>query len=94
MIKKIIFILLFCCYAFPAWAANYYISATGSGSNCTSGDPCALATAVAAATSGETIFFKSDDTWTNASVATVLSATAGVTYDGSTYGSGTRAKII
>ena len=93
-IRKSLLILLFILLPCSAWATNYYISAAGSNSNCTSESPCALATAVSSAISGETIFFKSDDTWTNASVATVLSATAGVTYDGSTYGGGTRAKIL
>jgi len=94
MVRKLLLILLLILLPYSAWATNYYISAAGSGSSCTSESPCALATAVAAAGSNDTIFFKSDDTWTNASVATVLDAVAGVTYDGSTYGSGTRAKIL
>jgi hypothetical protein len=42
--------------------------------------------------SGDTVYFRSQDTWTSATVP-VFAATAGVTYDGKTYGSGTRAKI-
>ena len=91
--KRLLFIICFLMFATPLWGAtDYYIAAAGSGEACTSGSPCALATAVAAATSGDTIFFKSDDTWGGTSLP-ILTATAGVTYDGSTYGGGTRATI-
>jgi hypothetical protein len=84
-------ILILLLFASPVLAIDYYISAAGSGSACSSGTPCALATAVATATSGDTIFFKSDDSWTG--VPPLLTVVAGVTYDGSTYGTGTRAEL-
>jgi len=41
---------------------------------------------------GDTIYFRSNDTWESiGSYARMLTAVAGVTYDGSTYGNGTRA---
>jgi hypothetical protein len=43
------------------------------------------------AVSGDTVYFRSQDTWS--SPLPVLEAVAGVTYDGSTYGSGTRATL-
>jgi len=87
-----ILILIFILFASPVWATNYYISAAGDG-DCSSGSPCALATAVAAAGNGDTIFFKSDDTWESSSNHVLEATTAGVSYDGSTYGAGTRATL-
>jgi hypothetical protein len=94
MVRKLLLILALILLPCSAIAAtNYYISAAGSGEACTSGSPCALATAVAAATNGDTIFFKSDDTWEGASNQVLNATTAGVSYDGSTYGTGTRATL-
>jgi hypothetical protein len=94
MVRKLLLILLLILLPCSALATDYYISAAGSGETCSSETPCALATAVATAGNEDTIFFKSDDTWTSTSTTTpLLTATAGVTYDGSTYGSGTRATL-
>ena len=39
----------------------------------------------------DTVYFKNSTTWTNSSSSTFLEATGGVTFDGKTWGSGTRA---
>ncbi len=43
--------------------------------------------------SGDTVYFDSADTWTSGSGNSVLDTAAGVTYDGASWGSGTRAKL-
>jgi hypothetical protein len=48
-------------------------------------------TGTATLSSGDVVFFRSQDTWTGA--APVLTLTNGITYDGTTYGSGTRATL-
>ena len=45
-------------------------------------------------TSGDTVYFRSQDTWSYVSGQYILNPTAGVTYDGSTYGSGTMATLL
>ena len=89
MIRSIICILLL--IPSVCLATDYYIASGGSGESCTSESPCALATALTASTSGDTIYFRSQDIWTGNSI--MIAARAGVTYDGSTYGTGTRATL-
>lgn len=79
----------------PGWGATYYVKTGGNDSLNGLSDANAWATIAkvqATVTSGDTVYFRSQDTWSSASLP-VLGATAGVTYDGSTYGIGTRAKI-
>lgn len=57
-IKSLLFLLL-CCS--PTLAANYYVSTSGSGTSCTLGSPCLLATAAVGlgpATGGDTYFLR------------------------------------
>jgi hypothetical protein len=78
-----------------AWSATYYVKTGGNDEAAGTSDELAWATIAkveATATSGDTVYFRSQDTWTSATTPT-LAATPGVTYDGSTYGSGTRATI-
>lgn len=44
--------------ASSASATDYYVSPSGSGSTCSDGSPCSTATALAAATAGDTVHFK------------------------------------
>ena len=93
--KKLL-ILIFLIFAFPVWATNYYVKTGGNDDLAGTSDETAWATiakVTATATSGDTVYFRSQDTWTSNTIP-VLAATAGVTYNGSTYGSGTRAKLI
>jgi len=101
--KKILFIILMLLCACSADAANYYVCPAsesgeyqGNDSNSgLSGYPVATITrALAVSGSGDNVYFCSQGIWTNASTATVFTAESGVTYDGSTYGTGTRAKIL
>lgn len=81
--------------AWPVWGATYYVKAGGNDNLDGLSDATAWATiskVKAKVVSGDTVYFRSQDTWTSATPP-VLTATAGVTYDGSTYGSGTRAKL-
>ena len=77
----------------PAFATDYYVASDGSGANCTSGDPCAIATAQTASSAGDTIYFDNTDTWTATGGTYWLSAKGGVLYDGETWGGGTRATV-
>ena len=77
-------------------AATYYVKNGGNDSAAGTSDATAwasIAKVEATVKSGDTVYFRSQDTWTSTSAA-VLIATAGVTYDGATYGSGTRAKFF
>jgi len=89
----IIFVLI--CLSCPAWAATYYVKNGGNDSLDGLSDSTAWATVARVAStvrSGDTVYFRSQDTW-EFSTAPFLTATAGVTYYGYTYGSGTRAKF-
>ena len=82
-----------------ASAANYYVKNGGDDNAAGTSDATAWAhspgmagwTGTATLKSGDTVYFNSGDTWTGADP--LLNATAGVTYDGSTYGNGTRATL-
>ena len=81
-------------FAWPVWGATYYVKSGGNDRLDGRSDSTAWATIAkvqATVTSGDTVYFRSQDTWTG--TRPVLTATAGVTYDGSTYGSGTRATL-
>jgi hypothetical protein len=54
-----------------------------------------IAKVKATVSAGDTVYFRSQDTWGNQPAdLPVLSTAEGVTYDGSTYGTGTRAKFV
>lgn len=79
--------------AWPVWAATYYVKAGGNDNLNGLSDATAWATiskAQSVAASGDTVYFRSQDTWAS-NIQPVMTTTAGVTYDGSTYGTGTRA---
>ena len=86
-----VFIVLFLCS--PGWAATYYVKNGGNDETAgTSGAPWATIAKVAAtATSGDTVYFDNASTWSG--TLPVLTVVAGITYDGSSWGSGTRAKL-
>jgi hypothetical protein len=89
-------VLLISLSAWPGWGATYFVKTGGNDKLDGLSDATAWATiskVKAMATSGDTVYFRSQDTWTSSSLP-VLLATDGVTYDGSTYGSGTRAKML
>lgn len=77
-------------FAANSYAADYYVTDDGSGSNCTSGDPCTLSTAQGLVSAGDTMYLNSADTWSG---TTILSVHAGVTYIGDEWGGGTRASL-
>jgi hypothetical protein len=86
-------LVLFFLSALPGWATTYYVKNGGNDSYDGLTDSTAWATTAkvkATAKSGDTVLFRSQDTWST-SYLPVLSATAGVIYDGASYGSGTRA---
>ncbi|MFA5961158.1 MAG: hypothetical protein WC848_00570 [Parcubacteria group bacterium] len=75
-------------------AATYYVKNGGNDSFSGLDDANAWATIAkvsSSATSGDTVYFRSQDTWTGA--ATVLTAVSGVTYIGNEYGSGAKATL-
>ncbi|MFA5961156.1 MAG: right-handed parallel beta-helix repeat-containing protein [Parcubacteria group bacterium] len=95
---KIIFLVIIFCGFFglsaKASAATYYVKNGGNDSLSGLDDANAWETidkVSSSATSGDTVYFRSQDTWTGADP--VLNCTEGVIYDGATYGSGTRAKL-
>ena len=84
LIFSLFLILLSAC---PALAATYYVKAGGNDSLDGLSDSTAWATIAkvqATVTSGDTVYFRSQDTWT--SRLPRFTATSGVTYNGSTYG--------
>ena len=94
--KKLL-IILFLLIAIPAWSETYYVKTGGNDSLDGKSDGQAWATTSkveSTVTNGDTVYFRSQDTWSSSGTPLVLNATAGVTYDGSTYGSGTRAKFV
>lgn len=94
--KKYLIFLIFLFLIIPQLllAASYYVKSGGNDSLSGLDDTNAWATiskVTATVTSGDTVYFRSQDTWTVSSGIQLLNAIAGVTYDGQTYGSGTRA---
>jgi hypothetical protein len=85
-----------------AYATTYYVSPTGddrnSGSNpSTPWEHCPGMngySGTGSLKSGDIVYFDNAGTWTSAGGDYYLQTTAGVTYDGATYGSGTRAKLV
>lgn len=78
----------------PVWGKTYYVKAGGNDGATGTSDGTAWATTAkvtATVTSGDIVYFRSQDTWEAASGPLVLKAIAGVTYIGNVYGSGTRA---
>lgn len=87
-------LLLLFIFAWPVWGATYYVKNGGNDALDGLSDSTAWATIAkvkAMVRSGDTVYFRSQDTWSGA--LPVLTAAAGVTYDGSTYGTGTRATL-
>jgi hypothetical protein len=92
--KKLLLIILICLFTSTSYAATYYVKSGGNDEAAGTSDELAWATIAkvnATVTSGDTVYFRSQDTWTG--TLPVLVAKAGVTYDGSTYGAGTRATL-
>lgn len=103
MRQRILVVLTLCLIFLPAiaFATSYYISTSGddqnSGTNpsmpwqhCPGMDGWSGSGALRP---GDTVHFRSQDTWVASSGNEALTAAAGVIYDGGTYGSGTRAKF-
>ena len=93
--KKLFLILVIILWASQVWGATYYVKNGGNDSLDGLSDATAWATiakVTATVKSGDTVYFRSQDTWTG-DIRQFYTATAGVTYDGSTYGSGTRATV-
>ncbi len=89
--------MLICCSAGvePGLGASYYVKNGGNDALDGLSDATAWASVAkvqATAKSGDVVFFRSQDTW-SAVAPPVLTANAGVTYDGSSYGSGTKATL-
>ena len=98
MHRTIIFsIFLVLLSAMPVSGATYYVKNGGNDGLDGLSDATAWATVAKVqntAKSGDTVYFRSQDTWQSSGSPTVLTATAGVTYDGASYGTGTRAKFL
>jgi hypothetical protein len=76
------------------WAANYYVDQDGGRDSNpgTASQPFSSISKVQSVVSaGDTVYFDSADTWTGS--GTFITAEAGVTFDGATWGSGTRATL-
>lgn len=95
-----IIVILFSSHAF---GASYYVQTGGNdnaaGTQVAPWANCPGMTAwsgSATLSSGDTVYFRSQDTWSSiGEYSRILAATTnGVTYDGATYGSGTRAKFV
>lgn len=90
----IFFAFFFFAAACPVRAATYYVKADGNDNLDGLSDRNAWATIIkvqATVKSGDVVYFRSQDTW--AGINPVLVPVAGVTYDGSNYGNGTRATL-
>ena len=87
--------------AFQSHAATYYVSPSGSNSNAGTSPSAPWATCPGMmATShpktlspGDTVYFDNAGTWTASTGGELLRMSGGVTYDGETWGSGTRAVL-
>jgi len=92
---SLVFVLSFLLLSvWPVWGASYYVKSDGNNDNDGLSDATAwrtIAKVQAAVKRDDIVYFRSQDTWTAAGL--ILTATEGVTYDGSTYGSGTRATL-
>jgi hypothetical protein len=85
------------------WAATYYVDKdhpstidSGPGTESKPWKHCPGLTGwtgSANLSAGDTVYFDSGDVWTGSSGNSFLQVTGGVTYDGSTWGSGTRATL-
>jgi hypothetical protein len=81
--------------ASQGWCATYYVKSGGNDALDGLSDSTAWATISRVnkkVNRGDTVYFRSQDTWSSVSMP-VLAAFPGVLYDGSTYGSGTRATL-
>ena len=87
-------VLLFAGLSQSAIAASYYVSTSGSDTNPgTEASPWSSATKVYnTAQAGDTAYFKNTDAWASASLP-MIQVKGGVTYDGSSWGGGTRATL-
>lgn len=91
---------LLCC-ASPGFPATYYVKTGGNDAAAGTSDAEAWAhspdmgddwTGTTTLVSGDSVYFRSEDTWTGTTSAALFRAkTAGVNYSGSAYGTGTRA---
>ncbi len=96
-IFSLFLVILTLCFgggATEAIGAIYYVKNGGSDSLAGTSDATAWASIAkvnANAKSGDTVYFRSQDTWTGQ--ATLLTTKAGVAYDGFSYGTGTRATL-
>lgn len=93
--KRIFLTILFLLIACNAMAATYYVKTGGDDTAAGTSDGTAWAhcpgmvgwTGSATLSSGDTVYLNNQHTWSG--LAPVLSASAGVTYDGTSYGAGT-----
>jgi len=99
LLSKLCLAFLILTFALPVWAGSvYYVKSGGDDNAAGTSDGTAWAhcpgltgwTGSAILSNSDIVYFDSGDTWTGSS-GPLLNTTAGVTYDGSTYGSGTRA---
>jgi hypothetical protein len=82
MTRRVLAVALTCAWAVPALAATYSVSPTGTGSACTPGSPCALATANAAVQPGDLVLM-ANGTYTTAPIpARSGTASARIEYRG------------
>ena len=96
---KNILVILWLFIATPLWAASYYVDHTAGNDAAAGSEVAPWAhcpgldgwTGSTTLNSGDIIYFDSADTWTGE--LPVLITQAGVTYDGSTYGGGTKATL-
>lgn len=99
-----LFLILFLLSAWPVWAATYYVKTGGSDSGPgTQGQPWANCPGMpnwggtATLTGGDTVYFDNQSSWTSSTDPVNLIATGGsssvITYDGMSWGAGTRAKF-
>lgn len=102
MKKLIIITIILILISIDAYAANYYVSNSGNDAAAgTSVAPWAHCpgmigwTGETTLTNGDVVYFDNEGTWSSNSTTTVffLDTAAGVTYNGSSWGAGTRAKF-
>jgi len=102
LLSKLCLAFLILTFTLPAWAqSTYYVKSGGDDNAAGTSDETAWAhcpglsgwTGSATLSNGDTVYFRSQDTWTSSNDSVLDIDTAGVTYDGSTWGSGTRATL-